>query len=494
VADRAAFTLRHEPSLAAKHAAFDYQQEATEFVRSREFSAIFHEQGLGKTKIAIDAILSWLRDGQIDTALVFTKKGLVDNWIREFGQHTFLKPSILSENAAENYYVLTSPIRVIVAHYEVAKKEERRLTAWLRTRRVATVLDEAVKIKNPDADLTRAFLRLSPLFTRRVVMTGTPAANRPYDVWALAQFLDHGATLGNDFASFKADLDIPRGEVVTDRVLDVYRQRLTAVQERLATISIRETKDGGRVVLPDKEYVRVECEWEPAQFELYRRVQEDLRATLVRDGQLVDDDMEAVLKRLLRLVQIASNPRLIDEAYHTEPGKFAQLYDLITDITRAGEKAIVFTQFNDNAQWLKKKLEPFGSLLLNGTMPMARRTDAVRWFIHNSDDKVLVATTGAAKEGLTLTVANHVIFFDRGYSLDEYLQSQDRIHRVSQTRKCFVYNLVLPDSIDEWLNLLVEQKRLAAQLVQGDITADTYAERADFSYSDILAGILGNER
>lgn len=494
MADRAAFTLRHEPNLAVKHTAFDYQQEATEFVRSRDFSAIFHEQGLGKTKIAIDAILSWLRNGEIDTALVFTKKGLVDNWLREFGQHTFLKPSILSENAAENYYVLTSPIRVIVAHFEVAKKEERRLTVWLKTRRVATVLDEAVKIKNPDAELTRTFLRLSPRFAKRVVMTGTPAANRPYDVWALAHFLDHGATLGDDFASFKAGLDIPRGETVTDRVLAAYRQRLAEVQERLATISIRETKEGGRVVLPDKEYVRVECEWEPAQFELYRRVQEDLRAALVRNGELVEDDMEAVLKRLLRLVQVASNPAMIDEAYQAEPGKFAQLYDLITDITRAGEKAIVFTQFNENARWLKRKLEPFGSLLLNGTMPMPRRTEAVRWFIDNPNDKVLVATTGAAKEGLTLTVANHVIFFDRGYSLDEYLQSQDRIHRVSQTRKCFVYNLIIPDSIDEWVNLLVEQKRLAAQLVQGDITADTYAERVDLSYSSILVGILGNER
>lgn len=494
MADRTAFTLRHEPNLAVKHAAFDYQLEATEFVRSRDFSAIFHEQGLGKTKIAIDAILSWLRAGDIDTALVFTKKGLVDNWMREFGQHTFLKPSTLSENAAENYYVLTSPMRVIVAHYEVAKKEERRLSVWLKTRRVATVLDEAVKIKNPDAELTRVFLRLSPLFTKRVVMTGTPAANRPYDVWALAHFLDHGAALGNDFTSFKAALDIPRGETVTDRILAAYQQRLAEVQERLATISIRETKEGGRMVLPDKEYVRIECEWEPAQFELYRRVQEDLRAALMRNGELVEDNMEPVLKRLLRLVQVASNPAMIDEAYHSEPGKFAHLYDLITDITRAGEKVIVFTQFNENARWLKKKLEPFGSLLLNGTMPMHRRTEAVRWFIENPDDKVLVATTGAAKEGLTLTVANHVIFFDRGYSLDEYLQSQDRIHRVSQTRKCFVYNLVIPNSIDEWLNMLVEQKRLAAQLVQGDITADTYAERVDFSFSDILAGILCNER
>ncbi len=493
MADHPAFELRFEPRLGAKHAAFPYQEEAVEFVRSRDHCAIFHEQGLGKTKIAIDAILTWLREGKIDTALIFTKKSLVDNWINEFQQHTYLKPSILSENSAQNYYVITAPIRIIVAHYEVAKKEERRLTAWLKTRRVAVVLDEAVKIKNPDAELTQSFFRLSKLFSKRVIMTGTPSANRPFDVWALAYFLDQGATLGSDFREFRKAMDIPSGETVTDAVLTAYRNRLSEVQEKLAGISMRETKDGGRVVLPDKEFVKVECRWEVAQFELYRRVREDLRATLVRDGKLIEENEEAILKRLLRLVQIASNPALLDESYRQEPGKFGHLYDLLTDITRAGEKVIVFTQFNENARWLKRKLEPFGCLLLNGTMPMARRTEVVRWFMTNPADQVLVATTGAAKEGLTLTAANHVVFFDRGYSLDEYLQSQDRIHRVSQTRKCFVYNLIIPDSIDEWIDQIIEQKRLAAQLVQGDIAPDAYMMRADLSFTDLLRRILGRD-
>jgi SNF2 family DNA or RNA helicase len=72
----------------------------------------------------------------------------------------------------------------MLAHYEVIKKEEKRLRVWLKTRRVAIILDEATKIKNPQAALTKSFFRLSPLFTKRVIMTGTPSANRPYDVWA----------------------------------------------------------------------------------------------------------------------------------------------------------------------------------------------------------------------------------------------------------------------------------------------------------------------
>lgn len=46
----------------AKYDAFPYQKEAFEAVKDLEYAAIFHEQGLGKTKIAIDLILYWLRN------------------------------------------------------------------------------------------------------------------------------------------------------------------------------------------------------------------------------------------------------------------------------------------------------------------------------------------------------------------------------------------------------------------------------------------------
>ena len=69
----------------------------------------------------------------------------------------------------------------------------------------------------------------------------------------------------------------------------------------------------------------------------------------------------------------------------------------------------------------------------------------------------------------TLTVANHAVFFDRSFSLDDYLQAQDRIHRISQKRICYVYNLILRDSIDEWVNSLLAAKHLAARLGQGEV-------------------------
>ena len=108
--------------------------------------------------------------------------------------------------------------------------------------------------------------------------------------------------------------------------------------------------------------------------------------------------------------------------------------------------------------------------------------------------RVLVATPGAAKEGLTLTVANHVIFFDRSFSLDDYLQSQDRIHRISQTRTCYVHNLVLEDSVDEWVDGLLGEKELAAKLAHGDIAAKAFSAEMNYQMFAMLKAVLGVER
>ena len=45
-----------------------------------------------------------------------------------------------------------------------------------------------------------------------------------------------------------------------------------------------------------------------------------------------------------------------------------------------------------------------------------RRNTAIDAFKRDKGRKVLVATPGAAKEGLTLTVANQAVFYDRSFS------------------------------------------------------------------------------
>lgn len=83
-----------------------------------------------------------------------------------------------------------------------------------------------------------------------------------------------------------------------------------------------------------------------------------------------------------------------------------------------------------------------------------------------------------------------MIFYDRGFSLDDYLQAQDRIHRISQGKICHVYNLIMEDSIDEWIDILLQSKYLAAQLAQGDITLEYYQEYMSYDFGSIIRSIL----
>ena len=52
--------------------------------------------------------------------------------------------------------------------------------------------------------MTKVFFSLGPGFKRRLIMTGTPVANRPYDLWAQIFFLDQGAALGTEVHGFQA--------------------------------------------------------------------------------------------------------------------------------------------------------------------------------------------------------------------------------------------------------------------------------------------------
>ena len=67
--------------------------------------------------------------------------------------------------------------------------------------------------------------------------------------------------------------------------------------------------------------------------------------------------------------------------------------------------------------------------------------------------------------------------------LTDYLQAQDRIHRISQKHECNIYNLMVADSIDIWVDYLLKAKQEAAFLAQGDKTLELYRQQVDYSFS-----------
>ena len=483
----------NEASLEVKHDAFSYQLEAFNAIRELEYAAVFHEQGLGKTKIAADLITYWLGHCQIDTVLVVAKKHLIANWRNEIEFHTFLKPSVIGGNRAANFYVFNGASRLMLTHYEAIKSEKERFELFLKTRSVAVVLDESTKIKNPTAALTQVFLELRSGFVRRVIMTGTPVANRPHDIWSQIAFLDGGVALGEDFEAFKRDIDLSNKLAESRSRQVALREGLERIQSRLSNFAVRETKDSGVITLPNKEYLSIETDWESRQLDLYRELRDSLQTIVTRDGALTLDDSEPMLKRLLRLVQVASNPKMVDQNYSAEPGKVPELMDILDSIHRRGEKAIIWTSFVSNVDWLATVLKKYSPVRVHGGMNVEARNLSIEKFLKVDACEILIATPGAAKEGLTLTVANHAIYYDRSFSLDDYLQSQDRIHRISQTKTCYIYILNMKESIDLWIDALLSAKQLAALRAQGDISSDEFEAEISYDFGALLRRALGME-
>ncbi len=484
---------RFEVNYNPKNEAFSYQTQAVDTIKDMDYSAIFHEQGLGKTKIAIDLLLYWLKKRDIDTVLIVTKKQLVKNWQDEFIIHTYIRPKVLSNDKQDNFYVLNSPAKVIITNFETISTDKERITLFLKCRDVGIIIDESTKLKNPDAKLTKDFFELAPLFKIRTIMTGTPVANRPYDIWAQIYFLDLGKSLGNNFEEFKKSTDLSNDLKKNDEKRIGFEESVGSIFDKLEPFSVRETKNTCGIKLPQKEYVNEFVDFETNQKKMYEKVLKELSIEIKQNNEEFLDDDSVALKRLLRLTQIASNPRLIDECYSEISAKEEVLDDLLQKIINKNEKVIVWSNYIENIEYFGKKYLVYGARKIHGSLSITDRNKSVELFKTDDSCKVLFATPQAAKEGLTLTVANHVIFYDRGFNLDDYLQAQDRIHRISQKRKCYIYNIMVKNSVDEWIDKLLEAKQYAAFLAQGDIGLDDYRNKADYSYGDLIREILNAE-
>ena len=482
--------IRELPVLNLKKDAFPFQQDAFNLVKDKEYFAIFHEQGLGKTKIAIDLLYHWLKEEVVESVLIVTKKSLISNWSNELKFHGNMHPLILSSNKAENFERMTLPGYIYLCNYEAIRGNTTSFNKFLRFRKVGIILDESTQIKTPSSKITQSLHSIAIKARRRIIMTGTPLSNRPYDIWSQIYFLDFGERLGTNFDDFKERYDLSNelSKDYSGRI--IFENNLKLLSKKLQDCTIRETKKTAGIELPGRRFIAETIEMDSKQKLLYKKLQEELSAQVIKDGKLIIEDVEVILKRLIRLVQICSNPRLVDERYDLDTPKLLIAKKIIDKASSENSKVIVWTNFVDNVDWICNYFNNEGIVGISGNVKPKERDYLISEFRNNNDINILVATPGVAREGLTLVEANYSIFFDRNFSLENYLQAQDRIYRISQTKDCYIYKLIHKDSIDEWVDSLLDAKEVAARYGQGDINEEEYRSRISYDFAEILSDIL----
>jgi SNF2 family DNA or RNA helicase len=141
------------------------------------------------------------------------------------------------------------------------------------------------------------------------------------------------------------------------------------------------------------------------------------------DGTQVLQNGEAILARLVRLAQLASNPGLIDAAYGETPAKLLALDSLLNSYFKSSDaqKVIVWTSFVGNITTLQQRYARWSPVAIYGDITNVERDAAVRSFRTDPGTRLLIANPAAAREGLTLTESNVAIYLDRTFNLVDYL-------------------------------------------------------------------------
>lgn len=326
--------IKEKQKYELKTAALPHQIEAIDYIRKHHEVALFDEQGLGKTKIVIDSLCASMKDGEIEGVLVVSPMSLLYNWEQEVTKHSFLIPVVLKGTEREKRYKFLTGANFYITNYEAVIAELERIKRFCRSRKVAIVLDESARIKDPATKTAQSLFMLRPYSTKRIIITGTPVANKPVDLWSQFFFLDGGVLLGEDFKEFKSKYNEKNPG---------YRETLSELKDTIAEHSIRRCKDNV-LELPEKKFINVYVTLRGEQLKLYSQLKEELRIEVQdMDGNTIIDEAENILKKLLRLTQIASNPVLVDKGYKEVPAKFDLMEDLLKDITGKEEKAIVWT-------------------------------------------------------------------------------------------------------------------------------------------------------
>lgn len=462
-----------------------HQIEAIEFVKSHENIPLFDEQGLGKSKIVIDAICKNIEDKIIDGALIVCKKSLLYMWKNEIEKHSNLFAIVMGGTKRQRGRTLMTYGHFYIVNYETLIQEKELISLLLKHKKFALVLDESHRIKNPKSKTTEAIMSIRSLTTKRIIISGTPIANKPEDIWSQFFFLDGGILLGNNYSTFKKEFKV---DLKGTQDMSIFETNLKKLKEKIEKVAIRRTKDV--LELPEKVYEDVFIELAPKQKIAYDTARDKLFYEISNaDGDQIEEEIDNYLVKLLRLTQIASNPGLLDEKYDEEPQKFKELDRIVEEAIDRTEKVIVWTSFTKNVRILKNRYKKFSAQMLFGEIPIIERNIIVKKFIDDENYKVLIANPAAAKEGLTLTSANNAIYLDRNFKMDDYLQSQDRIHRISQTKKCKITKLIAIGTIDEYTDEILEKKELIAKYALGD--TEKIASKGNYLSKQDLIRILG---
>ena len=420
-----------------KYVPHDYQQYATEYIKSHPVAAVLLDMGLGKTAISLTALLDLLFDSfEAHRILVIAPLRVArDTWpaeIEKWDHLNMLTYSVAVGTEKDRKAALMRDADIYIINRENVQwlVEQSGIPFTFDT----VIVDELSSFKNHQSKRFKALMKVRPRIKRIVGLTGTPSANGLMDLWAEFKVLDMGQRLGRFIGMYRNNYFRPdkrNGQIIYSYKLLPGADKAIYKQISDITISMKATD---HLKMPELVMNTHTVELSDDEREHY----DELKQTLVL--QLPEKEITVANAAALtgKLLQMANGAIYDDDGdhIHIHDRKLDALEDLIEGAN--GKPVLV-------AYWFKHDLERIKSRFK--VREIKSSSDIREW--NAGKIPVAVIHPASAGHGLNLqTGGSTLIWFGLTWSLELYQQTNARLWRQGQQDTVVIHHIITDDTVD----------------------------------------------
>ncbi len=413
------------------------------------------DMGLGKTLQALALILT---RAVVGPTLILAPTSVCTNWLGEVDKFApTLNVIQLGISDRQQTLDKLQPLDLLICSYGLLQQEDvSDMLAEVEWETI--VLDEAQAIKNGATKRSQAAMRLQGKF--KLLTTGTPIENHLGELWNLFQFINPGLLGSLDNFNQKFANAIERNQ---DKLA---RARL---KKLIQPFILRRTKTQVLAELPSRTEILLHVQLSKEEQLFYEALRREAIEKITNSDAKAGQKHLQVLAELMRLRRACCNAQLVKPGVNLASSKLELFGETVKELLDNGHKALVFSQFVDHLQIVKKYLEErqISYQYLDGSTPAKDRKKRVDAFQAGEGDVFLISLK-AGGTGLNLTAADYVIHLDPWWNPAVEDQASDRAHRIGQLRPVTIYRLVAKGTIEDKIVDLHQHKRdLANSLLEG---------------------------
>lgn len=407
---------------------YPFQQRVLEETKDKNRVAYYLDMGLGKTFVGSEKAISM--DAEI--ILVVCQKSKIRDWIEHFFTYYIDKRKcdesgawcydLTDRNGLDYFNHSKYRIRIGIINYDLIFRRPE----LMNLENFTLMLDESSMIQNEQAKRSKFILKMHP--KNVILLSGTPVSGKYEHLWSQIHLLGWNISKELYWNTYINSEWRDYGGGFLQREVIGYKN-----VERLKN----KLKEYGSVFMKTDEV-----------FDLPEQVWSDVKTSVSKDYKKFQKDKVLIMPDGTELVGDTVLTQMLYERelcgiYHAE--KLKAFKDLVDS---TNERLIVFYNFT-------AELEAMQKILMDDDFEAHKRFSVVNGQIRalqNYEDKensITFIQYQAGAKGLNLQKANRIIYFTPPLSVENWMQSQKRIHRIGQKRTCFYYRMIVSGSVEQ---------------------------------------------